>query len=200
MAKDEQNNKPNRDLDIQSLFPLLELFSGMTKQPPIVNELDLEEEKPSFYFDNMITTDEMALMKTFIPYLDHAYAKPLAILVKLLELQNTLYYYSLHSDSNQTSELREEPGWQKKLLYDIRPYLTPDKKQTVDQLLQMMRMKTMMDHQSEDTHNTSANSGNNAGLHNHLKNMLTPEQQKLFNDMNRLMGTMSRKDDKKDEQ
>ena len=78
----------------------------------------MDEATPLTPFDTMTQTREIQMLKTVIPYMKSSQKKQFAILIKYMELQNTL----------------------QSLLNSLRPFCTPKELETIDMLTNMFSM------------------------------------------------------------
>ena len=113
-------------------------------------------------FDSQINNPSLQMMKLLIPYLPPKNQRILAIYIKFVEFQNTLSSFRVFRAKKHSTE---------DMLNEIRPYLPSDIFNSIDQILNMMSMMEMMKNMSDEA---------NSDPTEMLKNMLTPEQQSMF--------------------
>ena len=89
----------------------------------------MDEATPLTPFDTMTQTREIQMLKTVIPYMKSSQKKQFAILIKYMELQNTLHIFSQEEENNPQS-----------LLNSLRPFCTPKELETIDMLTNMFSM------------------------------------------------------------
>ena len=89
----------------------------------------MDEATPLTPFDTMTQTREIQMLKTVIPYMKSSQKKQFAILIKYMELQNTLHIFSQEEQNNPQS-----------LLNSLRPFCTPKELETIDMLTNMFSM------------------------------------------------------------
>ena len=107
-------------------------------------------------FDNRINNPTLQMIKLLIPYLPPKNQRILAIYIKFVEFHNTLSSFRVfRSKTHSTGDM----------LNEIRPYLPQDIFDSIDNILNIMNMMEMM---------------NTSDPNEMLKNMLTPEQQSMF--------------------
>ena len=76
-------------------------------------------------FDNMTQTRELQMLKTAIPYMKGDQKKQFAILIKYMELQNTIQVF------NQEDKV---------MLNDLRKFCTDKELETLDMITNMVSM------------------------------------------------------------
>ena len=113
-------------------------------------------------FDLRTNTPYLQMIKLLIPYLPPKKQRILAIYIKFAEFQNTLSSFRIFKNRTYSTE---------QMLTEIRPYLPSDIFNSIDNILNMVSMMEIMKNMSE------ASTTDPAEL---LKNMLTPEQQSMF--------------------
>ncbi len=113
-------------------------------------------------FDIQITNPSLRMIKLLIPYLPPKNQRMLAIYIKFVEFQNTLSSFRVFRTKRHSTE---------DMLNEIRPYLPSDMFDSIDQMMNMMNMMEMMKNMSEYSDSDPTDL---------LKNMLSPEQQSMF--------------------
>ena len=113
-------------------------------------------------FDLRTNNPSLQMIKLLIPYLPPKNQRILAIYIKFIELQNTLSSFRIFKNRTHSTE---------QMLNEIRPYLPSDIFDSIDNILNMMNIMEMMKSMSE------TNSSDSSEI---LKNMLSPEQQSMF--------------------
>ena len=117
-------------------------------------------------FDSRINSPALQMIKLLIPYLPPSNQRMLAVYIKLIEFQNTFSSFTVFQPQAATAE---------DMLNEIRPYIPSDIYQPIDAILNMMNLMSIMRNVSEDSVSDPAEL---------LKNILTPEQQDIFNSYN----------------
>ena len=87
----------------------------------------MDEATPLTPFDTMTQTREIQMLKTVIPYMKSSQKKQFAILIKYMELQNTLHIFSQEEQVLSMCSLPEEENNPQSLLNSLRPFCTPEK-------------------------------------------------------------------------
>ena len=113
-------------------------------------------------FDLRTNNPSLQMIKLLIPYLPPKNQRILAIYIKFIELQNTLSSFRIFKNRTHSTE---------QMLNEIRPYLPIDVFDSIDNILNMLNMMEIMKSMSE------TNSSDSSEI---LKNMLSPEQQSMF--------------------
>ena len=93
----------------------------------------MDEATPLTPFDTMTQTREIQMLKTVIPYMKSSQKKQFAILIKYMELQNTLHIFSQEEQVLSMCSLPEEEN-------SLRPFCTPKELETIDMLTNMFSM------------------------------------------------------------
>ena len=96
----------------------------------------MDEATPLTPFDTMTQTREIQMLKTVIPYMKSSQKKQFAILIKYMELQNTLHIFSQEEQVLSMCSLPEEENNPQSL----RPFCTPKELETIDMLTNMFSM------------------------------------------------------------
>ena len=128
----------------------------------------MEEEFPGIpAIDRIANGEEFLMLKAALPYLEPSLQQPLAVYIKVMELQNILQFYRQPSDMSICSTPpKSAPS---DMLQDISRYCAPAKREKLQQFLQMMQaMELMSAFQNQDVPSNLAES------------LLTPEQMELF--------------------
>ena len=81
-------------------------------------------------FDYMTQTRELQMLKTMLPYMKDTQKKQFAILIKYMELQNTVQVFSVDEGSNNMVAM----------LNDLRVFCTSKEQETIDMLANMFSM------------------------------------------------------------
>ena len=100
----------------------------------------MDEATPLTPFDTMTQTREIQMLKTVIPYMKSSQKKQFAILIKYMELQNTLHIFSQEEQVLSMCSLPEEENNPQSLLHRLRPFCTPKELETIDMLTNMFSM------------------------------------------------------------
>lgn len=128
-----------------------------------------EEGFPGLPAIDLIANGEQFLMlKAALPFLDLSVQQPLAVYIKMMELQNILHFYQQPKDMSMCS-LSSRGGSLTDILQEMCRYSSPAKRGQFQQCLQIMQaMELMSAFQSE------------GGQSDVLENLLSPEQKEMF--------------------
>lgn len=133
---------------------------NMDQKPPL----------PMTPFDRIVTTEELQMMKLFLPYLPSGVQRMFALFIKFTELKNTMEYFRRFSRISGSRAGISPHLSAQDMAEELRPYMQAEDAQNLDMALSAMSMMEMMQ--------SSAGSGTNpADL---MKNMMTSEQQEMF--------------------
>lgn len=193
----------NNNFDFSKLMPMLEILSGMYKKQSGINfgstlhndQVPVTKNE----FDDAINTQEMKMLKSAIPFLDHNVSRQMAMLVKIMELRNTMDYYDNPSEELMRQE--KDPNWKKNMLLSMRAHLSEDRKAIIDYALKSLDMRDLVDQFNKIQNNksqepkedsTPSDPQGNDDLNSKLKGMLSPDQQQMFNTFSGMMNGMKK--------
>lgn len=91
-------------------------------------------------FDTMTQTRELQMLKTIIPYMKEEQKKQFAILIKYMELQNTIQVFSQEDKVLSMCSVNEEGNGMLAMLNDLRQFCTDREQETLDMLANMFSM------------------------------------------------------------
>lgn len=125
--------------------------------------------KPMTPFDSLVTPPYLYTLKLLLPYIPSSMQFFLAVYIKFLELRNTMDYFKGFPSHPFSLGMLDE----------LKPYMEPGEKEMMEQMEGMMNIMEMI--QSMQAMSESA-SKNSEGFNpmDMMKNMLTPEQQSMF--------------------
>lgn len=126
-------------------------------------------------FDRLISSKDLQLMKLIIPYTPPANQHMLAILVKFLELNRTIKIFHQSRQNIHTQTFEKSFSSPLDIVDEIRPYLSEAERTSIDSILNVFNMMQMLETMekisgTEETFNPM----------DMVKEMLTPEQQTMF--------------------
>lgn len=98
------------------------------------------ENTPFTPFDYMTQTKELQMLKTMLPYMKEAQKKQFAILIKYMELQNTIQVFSQEDKVMSMCSANEESNNLVGMLQDLRQFCSPKEQETLDILTTMFSM------------------------------------------------------------
>lgn len=88
-------------------------------------------------FDNMTQTRELQMLKTILPYMKGEQKKQFAILIKYMELQNTIQVFSQEDKVMSMCSVDESSNSVYSMLNDLRQFCTEKELETLDMLTNM---------------------------------------------------------------
>ena len=89
------------------------------------------ENTPFTPFDYMTQTKELQMLKTMLPYMKEAQKKQFAILIKYMELQNTIQVFSQEDKVMSMCSANEESNNLVGMLQDLRQFCSPKEQETL---------------------------------------------------------------------
>lgn len=137
-------------------------------------------------FDTLFTTNSIQVLKILLPCIPIRMQQFLAVFIKYLELQYTMQYFKTHTGSYGGRQMENSAQDFSSIFPKIQGYLSPSEKRHIEQLMNMLQtfqtvqeMKPMLDMMNTLS---AAENGSGSGTNpmDFLKNMLTPEQQSMF--------------------
>ena len=134
---------------------------------------------PMTPFDDLITSPELQIMKLLIPYAPASKRQMLAACVKIMELRETIRIFSGGRGAARAQTLRDEENPSPiDLLNSFRPYLKPREISTLDMILNLREMMSVMEMMQSVSSSESGDTGMNPM--DLLSGILSPEQQEMF--------------------
>lgn len=127
---------------------------------------------PMTPFDMLVTTEELQMMKLFLPYLPASSQRMFAIFIKFTELKNTLDYFRGFSKDMDWPCNIQKPLTAMDMFEEIRPYIKEEEAGHLDMVLSAMSMMDMM--------NAQNSSDSKVNPIDFIKSMIPPDQQNLF--------------------
>ena len=91
-------------------------------------------------FDNMTQTRELLMLKTAIPYMKGDQKKQFAILIKYMELQNTIQVFNQEDKVMSMCSVSEDENSTLAMLNDLRKFCTDKELETLDMITNMVSM------------------------------------------------------------
>ena len=91
-------------------------------------------------FDSMTQTRELQMLKTVLPYMKESQKRQFAILIKYMELQNTIQVFSQEDKVLSMCSVDEESNNMLAMLNDLRIFCTAREQETLDMLANMYSM------------------------------------------------------------
>ncbi len=91
-------------------------------------------------FDNMTQTRELQMLKTVVPYMKGEQKKQFAILIKYMELQNTIQVFSQEDKVLSMCSVSEEENTTLAMLGELRKFCSEKELETLDMITNMVSM------------------------------------------------------------
>lgn len=132
--------------------------------------MEQKSHRPMTPFDNLVTPPFLYTLKLLLPYTPPSMQRFLAFYIKFLELRRTME--SFHGFPSRTLSMN--------MLDELKPYMDPSEKEMMEQMSSMMNMMEMIQSMQAMSDSTSQDFGNFNPM-DIMQNMLTPEQQEMFN-------------------
>lgn len=148
-------------------------------------------------FDRLISSTDLQLMKLIIPYTPLANQYILAIFVKFLELNRTIHFFHQTRPNIYAQTFEKSVSSPFDIIDEIRPYLSETERNSIDSILNvfnMMQMVETMEKMSSQNNGQSEDEPFNPM--DMVKEMLTPEQQTMFE----MYNTMFQENDNSNEE
>lgn len=98
------------------------------------------EQTPFTSFDYMTQNRQLQMMKTILPYMKEAQKKQFAILIKYMELQNTIQIFSQEDKVLSMCSVDEESNNMVAMINDLRQFCSEKEQETLDMLTNMFSM------------------------------------------------------------
>ncbi len=95
------------------------------------------EQTPFTPFDYMTQNRQLQMMKTILPYMKEAQKKQFAILIKYMELQNTIQIFSQEDKVLSMCSVDEESNNMVAMINDLRQFCSEKEQETLDMLTNM---------------------------------------------------------------
>ncbi len=148
----------------------------------------MEEEysKTKTAFDAAIQIHQLEIIKAAIPYINASEQKLISVYVKASELVDTITIFQKPEASVGICSLGDKKGSLLDMLNDIKAVCTNTEKETVNMLINFLNAFQLYNTYKDtfgDNENIFANAlgGNSSSnMFDTLKDLLTPEQQKMF--------------------
>ncbi len=91
-------------------------------------------------FDSMTQTRQLQMLKTVLPYMKETPKRQFAILIKYMELQNTIQVFSQEDKVLSMCSVDEESNNMLAMLNDLRGLCNEREQETLDMLMNMFSM------------------------------------------------------------
>lgn len=100
----------------------------------------MENETPLTTFDVMTQSRQLQMLKTIIPYMKNQQQMNLAVLIKYMELKNTIQVFSKEENVISMCSLPENEDHMLAMLTDLRKFCTEKEQETLDMITNMWSM------------------------------------------------------------
>jgi hypothetical protein len=128
----------NPNSNFSKMTNMIELFKSISDS----NNVPVDENN-TFEIDNVINSQEMNIIKASIPYMNLEVQKKLAVFVKFMELTKTMNLFTNNSVT-EISELNKSNNNPQQLLQAIRSHCSEKNRKTIDIILNIYTLKTLM--------------------------------------------------------
>lgn len=98
------------------------------------------ENIPFTPFDYMTQSRQLQMLKTMLPYMRESQKKEFAVLIKYMELQNTIQVFSQEDKVLSMCSVDEEQNTMLSMLNDLRQFCTQKEQETLDMLVNLFSM------------------------------------------------------------
>lgn len=141
-----------------------------------------ENIKTKTAFDAATQKHQLEIIKAAIPYIGTSEQKLISVYVKATELADTITIFQKPESSIGICSLGNKQGSILDLLNDIKVVCTNTEKETINMITNYLNAFQLYNSYQKtfgnDENENNQNSPN--GMFDHLKDLLTPEQQKMF--------------------
>lgn len=96
-------------------------------------------------FDGLTQKRELQMLKTILPYMKQEQKRNFAILIKYIELQNTIEIFSNNNSSSLLAcSVTSEEENSIAMLNDLRKFCSPKEIETIDMITNMLSIKELL--------------------------------------------------------
>lgn len=89
-------------------------------------------------YDGLIQTRELQMLKSLLPFANIRNQMPLAILIQSMEFRNTIKMFQSNANVLSTCSVNKELDKRNAMLQTLRKFCTPQEKETIDNILNIM--------------------------------------------------------------
>lgn len=136
---------------------------------------------PKTPFDNLVSSTQLDMMKLLIPFMPPASQAHFALYIKFQELQETIRFFRDFPEGVRAEDFTNDEEEAPDFFKIIKPYLPEENIEIIDNISNMMNMMEMMKQMQAMSNATGEDNSMDF-----LKNMLSPEQQAMFDTMNQM--------------
>lgn len=119
--------------------------------------------------DRIANGEQFLMMKAALPFLEQSIQQPLAVYIKIMELQNILHFYQRSSDMSACTVPSSKSSLTD-MLQEMSRYCSPARREQFQQCIQIMQTMELM---------SAFQAG--GGQSDILESLLSQEQRELFN-------------------
>ncbi|MFA9378866.1 MAG: hypothetical protein ACERKZ_19285 [Lachnotalea sp.] len=133
-------------------------------------------------FDTVTQKHQLEIIKAAIPYINNSEQKLVSVYVKVSELMDTVTIFQKPESSVGICSTGDNEGGILNMLNDIKAVCTSKEKETINMVINYMNAFQLYNSYQDtysDTENTY-NENSSSNMFDNLKDLLTPEQQKMF--------------------
>lgn len=130
-------------------------------------------------FDQLISNQNLQMLKLMIPYTPPETQRFLAVYVKFSEFRYTLDFFRNFKNELQTQDFEKKLFSPLDILQEIKPYLPEQMSETFDTLLNAVTAMELFE-TFRETSDSDEDTDSEFNPMSMMKNMLTPEQQGMF--------------------
>lgn len=141
--------------------------------------MDNNESVHASALDNAISSNNIHILKTAIPFVTVEKQRYISVYVKYLELMNTISFFNNNKSNHGLGDATIANLDLFDLLAEIKPFLARKDQELVDSFMNMANLMKMYD-SYKDMFTSEGGESFSTNPFDSLKNMLTPEQQAMF--------------------
>lgn len=149
---------------------MLQLFTQNSQSTHLNDSQDINSN-----FDTIVNSNKMNIIKAAIPYMNLENQRKIALLVKFIELINTMNLYNNYS-INEIPELNKSNTTKRDMLMAIRPSCSDKNKQLIDMILNINNLQSMFNTMNNKKNELMDNSGLNNDFNNNNEENLNQEE------------------------
>lgn len=185
--------KPNN-----TVLPTAPTQPIQTIQPAISDQYSIPLHSTGLFFDEMIHTPEIKVIKSAIPFMEPQHQKVLGVMTKCMELKQIMDTYHEDNMMNIQSMRQSHPNWKSGMLLAIKPHCTQEKQYMVDMLSRVVEIKDIaskmggMQNSSEQREEATVHAQQKpqdmSQVINTIQPMLNDQQKQMLSMFSALMG------------
>ncbi len=105
----------------------------------------MEQEPSITEYDSLVHSREIQLLKSMLPFVETQHQMSLAIFIQFIEFKNTINIFKTNQNCLSASSITNENDRKAAMIQAIISHLAPNERETIDNLLNMMNMMSMME-------------------------------------------------------